>query len=217
MTDLNLCEILKGHEGETFYSPTFGELTLTDFIGKTIRFERKDGIDIILLHNGKWCKDSEEISVYPSKDQRDWNKWDDENNSKVPKTFDDLDKSNLAKQLQAKIRIEISYKDDSLCDASVAKSTIEKSALAMLKLHQLIEVGYGGNADKTKEFYSITYDVEDKRFIVRRYKNIIYDNFIVCFKSEELAEEFLLYKENVELLKDYFMIDDNNSKNKRTY
>lgn len=106
MTDLNLCEILKGHEGETFYSPTFGELTLTDFIGKTIRFERKDGIDIILLHNGKWCKDSEEISVYPSKDQRDWNKWDDENNSKVPKTFDDLVKSNLAKQLQAKLELK---------------------------------------------------------------------------------------------------------------
>lgn len=83
---------------------------------------------------------------------------------------------------------------------------IEKSAHALIKIHQLIEVRYGGNVDKTKEFYSIAYDVQDKRFIVRSCYNVIYDNVAVCFNSKELAEEFLLYKENIELLKDYFML-----------
>lgn len=28
--NINLCEILKGHEGETFYSPLFGNIILSN-------------------------------------------------------------------------------------------------------------------------------------------------------------------------------------------
>lgn len=45
-----------------------------------------------------------------------------------------------------------------------------------------------------------------KKFIVRKYENIVYDNFITSFYTKEQAEEFLSHSENVQLLKDYFMI-----------
>ncbi len=38
MIDLNLCEILKGHEGETFYSKAFEEIVLTDILGNGLEF-----------------------------------------------------------------------------------------------------------------------------------------------------------------------------------
>ncbi len=114
-------------------------------------------------------------------------------------------------KLQNKLGVQFMFtdhKEDNICENIniCPNNPIEKSAHALLKIHQLIEVRYGGNVDKTKEFCSIAYDVQDKRFIVRSCYNVIYDNVAVCFNSKELAEEFLLYKENIELLKDCFIL-----------
>lgn len=38
MKNLNLCEILKGHKEEIFYSPTFGNMKLNAIYGKFIKF-----------------------------------------------------------------------------------------------------------------------------------------------------------------------------------
>lgn len=66
--ELNLYELLKGCEREEFYSPTFGKIKFVEFINRTCLFTvvNADDIEIILLHNGKWCSDSKVISVFPS-------------------------------------------------------------------------------------------------------------------------------------------------------
>lgn len=92
--ELNLCEILKGHEGETFYSPMYGEVKLIGVDGSTLHGNSNypitiagvNGRDIsILCPNGHFInEDRGECMLFPSKDQRDWNKWIEEHKPKVP-------------------------------------------------------------------------------------------------------------------------------------
>ena len=87
--NINLCEILKGHEGETFYSPAFGNIKL-NCITDIIYFESINGkVSFDIYPNGTYCSNGELI-IFPSKDQRDWNKWIEEQKSKVPKTWSEL-------------------------------------------------------------------------------------------------------------------------------
>ena len=84
-------------------------------------------------------------------------------------------------------------------------SPIEKSVKALLKIHQLIEVGYGGNVNKEDVRYHtaginsymevVTYEEFDEDF------NLLYP---LIFKSTDLAREFLSYPDNVQLVKDYY-------------
>lgn len=77
-TNFNLCEILKGHEGETFYSTYLGNVKLDsiNYTGKV--YDHAAKLFVFLL--------------FPSKDQRDWNEWDKENKRKSPKTWSELAK-----------------------------------------------------------------------------------------------------------------------------
>ena len=88
-----------------------------------------------------------------------------------------------------------------------AEESIVKSALALLKIHQLIEVGYGGNITKEEweKAFELKYVISctaDKSFPIHT-TNCIHT---IAFHTKEQAEEFLKYTENVELVKDYFMI-----------
>lgn len=78
--NINLCKILKGHEGETFYSPILGDLTFVCTIYPEVRFKTNAGDIWDINPNGKLYNNSDELCVFPSKDQRDWNKWAEENN-----------------------------------------------------------------------------------------------------------------------------------------
>lgn len=196
--NINLCEILKGHEGEIVYSSCYGYIELTK-IGNCILY-----FDNTFKTNSQGkINDRGECVIFPSKDQRDWNKWIEEQKPKVPKTWSELYNSSDC------TIYNLSKIDNVGCVIDIIGKPIEKSSLALLKIHQLIEVGYGGNnIDKTKEFYSISYDTQDKKFIVRKYEGIIYDNFITSFHTHKQAEEFISYPENIQLLKDYFMINE---------
>lgn len=199
--NINLCEILKGHEGETFYSSTFGYITLIKINSNTeypitVQYHYS-GVRESYTKEGKVtpCPNSE-CTLFPSKDQRDWNKWLEEQKHKVPKTW-----SELVKAKQADIYTV-------QCNAFVYKNNpdIVKSALALLKIHQLIEVGYGGNVSRKElktpiEKYLIIYN--GRNLVVNCY---LYGFFHIAFHTKEQAEEFLKYPENVQLLKDYFMI-----------
>ena len=89
--NINLCEILKGHEGETFYSPCYGYITL-----KAIKphcyfslFFDDNNSEYKFTKYGKISTSNDaECVLFPSKDQRDWNKWIEEH--KVPKTWSNL-------------------------------------------------------------------------------------------------------------------------------
>ena len=195
--NINLCEILKGHEGETFYSPIFGNVKIKS-INYPIITIISSITDIFYINsNGKFYNNSDAICIFPSKDQRDWNKWDEEHNLKTPKTWSELSKGKHDWTIYV-------YEEN-------AKTPIEKSALALLKIHQLIEIGYGGNVSKDEFFdehvmkYIINLDKEDEFYI---YKGINIMNTHIAFHTEKQATEFLKYPENMQLLKDYFMIND---------
>lgn len=147
--NINLCEILKGYEGETFYSPIYGNVS---FIG-IFKIQNEDKIKMSYCYfnkHGQFAPNGE-LMIFPSKDQRDWNKWVEEQKHKVPKTWSEI------KNCNAEVWGYISQMNHGVIEP------ILKSALALLKIHQLIEAGYGGNTDKAKEFYSVSYDVQDKK------------------------------------------------------
>lgn len=209
--NINLCEILKGHEDETFYSPIYGNMVLIkvddrypyplyfDTNNKTVQTFNSDGKPDIL------CA---ECLVFPSKDQRDWNIWLEEQNSKDPKTWNDLVKS----EKYYCNTIKIDHNGDGY---AFPGRDIEKSALALLKIYQLIEVGYGGNVTNNewedtdiKKWYLIPkvhYFFNEEIFDTVYAWNRSYKRAI-AFHTGEQAIEFLKYPENVQLLKDYFML-----------
>lgn len=85
--NINLCEILKGHEGETFWSDVFDLVTLIE-VKEDFIIISWGIIKINLYKDGSRIK-NERCVLFPSKDQRDWNKWIEEQKSKVPKTWEE--------------------------------------------------------------------------------------------------------------------------------
>ena len=204
--NINLCEILKGHEGETFYSPIFGNLTLFAINFQILEFTSIENDTVAIESSGKFYNKADEICVFPSKDQRDWNKWIEGQKPKVPKTWSELYNNDDC------TIYNLSKIDRVGCDVEIDGTPIEKSALALLKIHKLIEVGYGGNITKEEWKNNITikftivlvYNTTNNKF-----EFIIHETTcinIIAFHTKEQAKEFLSKPENVELLKDYFMI-----------
>lgn len=201
MNNINLCEILKGHQGETFYSPVFGKLTLTGIRFPEVIFMSGTNETFHINCTGKFYDSADELVVYPSKDQRDWEKWDKENNHKIPKTWSDIedninDTTIAVDNLSAALPITTNHKNI-------------KSALALLKIHQLIEVGYGGNVTK-EEWYDICpkwiiTECAEAEFVPVCARTQQHKSHI-AFHTVGQALEFLSYLDNVQLLKDYFMI-----------
>lgn len=197
-TELNLCEILKGHEGETFHSPLYGNVTLEQILGRhpfPLVFDTENSMETFTSDGRFYDIPNSECLIFPSKEQRDWNKWIEEQKPKTPKTW-----SELTKVIHDSWAIYV-YEEN-------AKTPIEKSAIALLKIHQLIEVGYGGNItdeeySKPIECYYIQYSGIDKKFGVYR---VIDSKFHIAFHTQKQADEFLSYPENIQLLKDYFML-----------
>lgn len=193
--NINLCEILKGHEGETFWSDVFDLVTLIE-VKEDFIIINWGIIKINLYKNGSKIK-NERCVLFPSKYQRDWNKWVEEQKNKVPKTWNDI------KHCNVEFWGYISQMNHGVIEP------ILKSVLALLKIHQLIEVGYGGNVTNEEwdnlntSKYTIWYNNNKKKLeIVTAY----YNRYCISFHTEKQANEFLSYPENVQLLKDYFMI-----------
>lgn len=197
--ELNLCELLKGHEGETFYSPVFGYLFFNKINDNFLYFTCNGVIEVIINPNGKYVDSADELAIYPSKDQRDWNKWDKENNHKTPKTWGD-------------IKDCINYYQLNLC--SEFRDKLDKSISAFFKIYKLIEVGYGGNVSY-EQCSELQYDNVYKIAPIGCKNKVDFhivevegesDMNHIMFHTKEQAEEFLSYPENVQLLKEYYMI-----------
>lgn len=205
MKELNLCEILKGHEGETFYSPIYGDVTI-DFFENHIRMWplSKDAY-LPIASNGHHADNPQngEIIIFPSKDQRDWYKWLEEQKSEVPKTWDDY-----ADLYNIRSNYKITHNTES-AEIYDNNYKIGKAAIAFIKIHKLIEVGYGGNVTKEdyindEWIYAIIYSSSSNNLEIIKTCHSRYNN--IAFHTKEQAKEFFKYPENIELLKDYFMI-----------
>ena len=206
MENLNLCEILKGHEGETFYSPCFGKIGLMEIHkGGVLDFyifhSSKNNV-ITIYDNGKFHPYADELCVFPSKDQRDWNKWVEKQNDKTPETWSELIETD-----GYGVWSQVHLNKDSRLDR--ADTLIEKSALALLKIHKLIEAGYGGNI--TNEEWN---NIGLKKYIITPLGiSFVVDEKMypsekshIAFHTQEQARAFLKHQENIQLLNDYYMI-----------
>lgn len=208
MKELNLLKILKGHEGETFYSPTFGNSKL-NCISDVLYFKSINAkLSFNVYSDGTYCEDGE-ICIFPSKDQRDWDKWFEEQKPKVPKTWSDIIKANEVPNIMAGINWP-----DYVEGTTNNNTPIEKSALALLKIYQLIEVGYGGNVTyercasvKYPDVFKITpTGLNGTLALTVKEVEVESNQNHIMFHKLEQAEEFLKYPENIQLVKDYFMI-----------
>lgn len=202
--NINLCEILKGHEGEIFYSPIIGYVTLQNINTLSnvypLRFVDNKNCNIFFTCDGRYFAncDNAECIIFPSKDQRDWNKWIEEQKSKVPKTWSDIKEE---KRFQGNACIVVNKE-------ALTETPIIKSANAFLKIYQLIEIGYGGNV--TNEEWNGINSYASIQYCTNKHDIDIclniYNKTNIAFHTKEQAKEFLSYPENVQLLKDYFMI-----------
>lgn len=201
--NINLCEILKGHEGETFYHTWFGSVKLKEITDEGFII---DDYDYIIPPNGI-VNEGAELCFFPSKDQRDWDKWIEEN-SKTPKTWDEFC-LHFKKYLNIACGFCPMESETQNYSFTVNNTPIEKSALALLKIYHLIKVGYGGNIS-SKEWYEsnpkwVIAEFSKEEFVPVCVRNQQYRSYL-AFHTKEQAEEFLSYEENIQLLKDYFMI-----------
>lgn len=195
--NINLYEILKGHEGETFYSPIYGNLTYHSTFYPLVRFKTITGTIFDINANGKVYENSDELFVFPSKDQRDWNKWIEEQKHKVPKTWSEYTN-----------KFNIDSEPTLWFDGDINWDAIGDSISALFKIRQLIEVGYGGNITNEEwnginSYVSIQYYIDKHNFDTCLN---IYNKTNIAFHTKKQAKEFLKYPENIQLLKDYFMI-----------
>lgn len=198
MAELNLCELLKGHEGEHFYSPFWGLVRLQDVLDEEIVIEEYEyGIPANgILYSGGECV------IYPSKDCRDWTKWAGNRPDKEAKVWSDLEYCNVEvfaaiKQLESNGPVE----------------PICKSALALLKISELIEAGYGGNvtneewanSDGNNLIYVPFYHPIEKEFQCFGIFGL-HRKSLIAFHTHKQITKFLKYPQNQQLLKDYNMI-----------
>ena len=212
--ELNLCKILKGHENETFYSPTFGDVTLDDVGDTTVRFASDCYPDQSLCFwgSGEMYNTNGELSIFPSKEQRDWYKWVEEQNPKSPKIWSELAKRDNRKEYLIGKDYSKDYGKAGFIYTEEGVTPIERAALALLKIHQLIEKGYGGNVTKEEwenksRKHIIIPAIHNDEVTFSVFTTISFANKQhIAFHTYEQREEFLSYKENVQLLKDYFMI-----------
>lgn len=206
--NINLCEILKGHEDETFYSPVFGIVILKEIINDYLCLKSVDKI-IKMYRDGKYDIHGE-CMLFPSKTQRNWDKWIEEQKHKVPKTWKNI-LNNRKKYLFDNYTDYCVDITGNSCKGYIRRnSPIEKSALALLKIHQLIEVGYGGNITNTEcnnrnTKYAIVYNCDKRnKFNIEVFCNT---RQFIAFHTIKQAEEFISYPENIQLLENYFMIN----------
>lgn len=203
MKEINLLEILRGHEGETFYSPLYGDTTFRIFDDIIEICPIEDGsCDFTPINKEGYSRPEGEMLFFPSKDQRDWSKWIKEQALKAPKTWNEVNKSALNQDILGAIETLESQTPIISDDRSL------KSVLAFLKIHQLIETGYGGNIRDKEWSGSSTSKYAIFPTLVVDPVYYLCSKTHIAFHTKEQAVEFLKYPENIQLLKDYFMINE---------
>lgn len=95
--NLNLCKILMYcPKGKPLWSPCWGKVTFEaidalDGLGGLVYVQTLKGISIVLHEDGKLNADGE-CMLFPSKDQRDWSKFNISRKRFDPETFKPFDK-----------------------------------------------------------------------------------------------------------------------------
>lgn len=210
--NINLCKLLKGHEGETFYSSICGNIKLRNIVEYDYYPIKCCALDnnteYHFCRNGKFHPGNDaEVMLFPSKDQRDWNKWIEEQKPKIPKTWSEMVKNDSIKYMKVLTCNKYDDNGNLVDDCCTGQGTkIEKSALAFIKIHQLIEISYGGNiTDEEWKDGNYKYGIYIYKGTIKT-AEFINQKEHVTFHTNEQRKEFLSYPENISLIKDFYMI-----------
>ena len=117
----------------------------------------------------------------------------------TPKTWEDV-----AAQREYNIDVEL----NKIKNAWIGYPICDKM-IATLKIAKLIELGYGGmvseeEIDNILPLWIIRCDYKGKVF-VESYKGVVIDK-LLTFRTRELAEEFMSYESNRNLVKQYHLM-----------
>lgn len=180
--NLDLTKILEGCEGVKLYSPLCGECTLCEIDDSPVQpivIEHSSG-DVHLGANGRLFYEGE-VVLFPSKDQRDWSKF--EKPSKFPKTC-----AEAHQMLSTEEGVDLS--DD------------------MRKLISLIEAR---NAYwKVDGNWKPDWKASEAKYILFNYRGVIdyssreFNPCILAFRTSDIRNEFYRnFKDLIEACKDY--------------
>lgn len=206
---LNLSELLKGHEGITLYSLICGECTLTNVRVRDINsdltdsiFVERNGNEIGFRPDGKVYNNGE-LLIFPSRESanKGYDAWVEWRQAITPKTWEDIQVRGIRSVISASIEAD-GVKD---CPK------LSRSALALMKIYQLIELGYGGvpTAEEWNDkCCELTYKMAYQPFegLCGWCFNQSYKQSPIAFHSATRADEFLSHESNIQLLKEFFMI-----------
>lgn len=180
-TKLNLCEILKGYEGERFYIKDWGYCMLL-----SVNDKEYDNLPIRIMADwvlgpneydqNEYCLKSNGATEYndicilfPNAAQTDWAKWDELHNKCV-----NADK-------------------------------IKKSADALIEICNLIDTKFGGCIkDKEISYHSAGITPHFEIVIEEEFDEDFKLLYPLIFKSTQEAKEFLSYPENKQLIKNFY-------------
>ncbi|MBJ2188135.1 MAG: hypothetical protein JFR41_05860 [Muribaculaceae bacterium] len=194
---LNLCELLKGREGENIFLTTMGEVLVEKVSEEHLFFRlRANEPGWRLNANGKMSENGEVIAYpsralyeqYPLDAAKAWSKW---RNAQKRKVWGDI-KACKSYMLN-------------LC--AQHNLPIDKSVSAMFKLRHLIEIGYGGNPTTAEKLILDLYGVDwrDGGWHVINLRECI---DTIAFYTRDQAEDFLSHPENRQLLDEFYMTKD---------
>lgn len=201
---LNLCETLKYcPEGEQFWSPMMGDVKLhnVDHEEKRIYVVLKTGVKWYINADATLTTcdvTSEEIMLYPSKEQRDWTKVKYEPKKELPKTWEEFCQQNPIVKLEyfiddsscvrkAKIEGGIRHKE---YDRNILPSRQAAEAhLALMQLHQLRDAWREGWVPDYNNDNQCKYAITKLRseYEIFEYK---VSSFFLSFQDEKRADEF---------------------------
>ena len=201
--ELNLCEILKYcPEGEPLWSPMLGDVKLYD-----INQEAKM-VDVELESGDTWDINadgtitfgnvtSQEIMLYPSREQRDWTKVKYEK-KELPKSWKKFCEDNPRKKdeayfdLNSQISIflqDYEYRSEDKDKNIMPSKQAAEAHLALMQLHQLRDAWREGWLpdwkDGNQKKYVIAYDKGE--FEIWQYHTV---SRFLAFQDEKRADEF---------------------------
>ena len=201
---LNLCEIMKYcPEGEPLYSPMLGDVKLYD-----INQEAKM-VDVELESGDTWNINadgtitfgnvtSQEIMLYPSREQRDWTKVKYEKNKELPKTWEEFCKNYPRKKDEAYFDMysqicifpqDYEYRTEYTDKNLLPSKQAAEAHLALMQLHQLRDVWREGWLPDWKNSVQRKYVIKniDGEFLISLHYN---SRCFLAFQDDKRADSF---------------------------
>ena len=201
---LNLCEILKYcPQGEQFWSPMLGDVVFYDI-------NQNEGIVRVKMENGKILTiktdgtitfgnvTSQEIMLYPSREQRDWTKVKYKKNKELPKTWEEFCKNYPRKKDEAYFDMcsqiciflqDYEYRTEDTDKNLLPSKQAAEAHLALMQLHQLRDVWREGWLPDWKNSVQRKYVIKniDGKFLISLHYN---SRCFLAFQDDKRADSF---------------------------